>query len=783
MLAPNQYSVGVAQSPSGQSGQPAANNNGGTNDAFGLVRTLLRQSNGAVEYDPVYNNIYEDKTLATFQQENGNNSEETMAYFKQHASQYIFRFLEQAKIARYGYYHNVYKDVIENYASINNPVPSQVKAEFSKVLLSRIDLLDKVTVRVGVWFGHVMVGILKESNGNSPHQGKVIEAIRNSTLNILNLEIVLWLNGSRKAEGFLYNPTPEILSLQSKFNLRKEAASRVFQFFEDQSPYDAANFGVTENNHEGNYSMIMPEFGDTVRQRITPNKDAGYYDHTGNFGKVMDHISDQDRRELMMIPFENLRNAPRAVDLDQPRRVQSMDMEQTYGEDRDDLFNINISNRNQFNIRRYFKRTCVPGWYMVSEHEWRYLRLVLKRHPSQRAEINVLGPDCRRFVNINLTNESESEGWRSTAITFDDQQEEEMLLSDPGKLLPALLGENEQYSSATPNVSNLSEALGKRTKLAGWDDKFEEEMREEGYQHKVMKVEETFVSGETSKVVERLVTSSHDVSMDFARPMAIIGEVVVTGRRFFETEEKRALIARRYPELFKGYESERPISYFSMIESIANRLKHSPVDEEGTERNDRFDLFLISRLTIDLNNWFINSCGYECDPNDPNKLSVDNIIEDWKELKEYLYHSDKPTFDKLNDKGQILTLLKHMQLFEPITEAPEGMSVLDKTEFDLSLQRSRVISTVTVCNELGPKIPKNKLLVLKRSISPEFFVLLDTLKKEIEIKGREPDEETILFYYRESGLLYMVSPVIYDENVVTLRTVSTVQTLLNPMFK
>jgi len=222
MKAPNGYTASVSpasqqQPQSGQPGKVDPNNN-----ALGAVKSFLRSTNQAPVYDPVFNNIYEDKTLAAFRAENGNNSEETKAYFKQFAAKYIIGFLEHVKIYRNGTFYVAFHDTVERYSNLDGRGLSHAKQAFSTLLSSRVDLSDKVAVNASVWFGHIMANHLERSENGNVHPQKAVEAARIATINILNLEFVLWLNGSSKAEPFMFNPSPDVMEALQKFNKRKE---------------------------------------------------------------------------------------------------------------------------------------------------------------------------------------------------------------------------------------------------------------------------------------------------------------------------------------------------------------------------------------------------------------------------------------------------------------------------------------------------------------------------------------------------------------------------------
>lgn len=780
-------SVQPTAAPTGP-GTQGANTAPGQQDALGLVKQLVRQSSQAASYDPVYNNIYEDKTLQEFKEQSSEGSEDQINYFRQHAAAWIVQFVQEAKIYRHGVMYATFRDIVENYPSIR-AVNSHVKAEFIKFLVGRNDLLDVVAIRTSVWFGFIMAKVIKDANGQPPRQA-VLHSVRTATENILNLEIVTWLNGSNKAAAFLYSPTPEIQELLSKFNMRKDAASKVFQFFEESSPYDAANFSG-ERMSEGNITNIMPEVARVgMDQRLPASKNNGMTDMTGTYvPDYHDGMAAEDR-ELLRISFDLMRKnnqTPGFTNQPPPRATQrdSYDDLNIYGTSgqryRTDIENIDIHNRHLFDLRSYFTATVCENWWTVKEGDWTFLKRAMKRRGGIRAEDTIV-KGCIRFVEYDFDHENSFPGWRTRAIRFTNQAEKDMILSDPAKLLPHLDVDSFQNKVVVLPVTEAKAFFDEEGRKLGDDAEVFEKLREPGFEFRVIDTEDSIRTGYTKDVFDRMIASGTSIAEETQKPLAMLGEFDITGRFMFEDRQSRDVVVAKFPMMFHGYEGNADNSYFGIIESIARQLARTPIDDENTPEGNRFDTFVSGRLTMDLNDWLVNAAGYSLNPKDGESLTVDNILLDYNELKTVLLQTDKTVYDILNQVGPDSLVKSLIEMFDrPVTPA-ETMSPVDREEHAMSLIRSRHYRSIVIHNEPGPKPTVGKPITLRRSNNPEFFTLIDTLRAHVQGKGQQLETQSILMMYKYTNDLFMVTPTVYDENVLTIRTVKPSRTFLSPAF-
>lgn len=782
MLGPSGFHAKVAPLPN-TSNNPAQPQSG-VPDTLGLMKQLINSAGKPQNYDPVYNNIYEDKTLAEFKAQAGENSEESTLYFRTHASQYVMQFVQECKVYRHGVFQSTFKDLVENYHMLNQ-INSQVKREYTATLNGRIDLMDTVALRTSIWFGFIVSGILKNSQSASPSRQQILQAVQNAAINILNIEIVLWLHGSHKGKQYLYNPTPEIADLLNNFNRRRQAAEAVWQFFEENSPYSTANF-MDNKSMEGSAQSILPEVAMVnARQRITTPNGMGTQALDGSFIPDFSETTTDEQRELMMIPFNNLRARSKYSDINTPPPVrQTPDMYSDYdgygspsARFRTDIVNITPGNRNLFDVRSFFQKTGLPNWWVVEEDDWIFIRGALKRSPKQRME-ETLVKHCKRLVQYDF--DDESAGWTSRSIRFKGI-DATMILSDPEKLLPLLTDPGFDPDTAV-KVMDAKQFFDEEGKKFGPNAEVFDELREAGFDYRIIKSEEKLENENTAKIMERLHVMGHAMTQETNQPTAIFNDFDVLGRTLFSDKQKRDAIEKRFPMFFHGNDFLEDHSYFSAIQEIKKSFQRGQIDGPEIETQDRFDVFVERRLTTDINNWLINACGYAVKKEDGQQLNVDNIFEDVEELKKVLLVQDKEAYDALNQLGRSCILLEQMKLFDPIVDTPEELSAIEKTEYEMSLFRRKKYSGVIICNQSGPKPPRDKTIILRRSVHPEFFLLLDQLRKDLPLKGRSLDSENIMFMYKNSNDLFMVTQTIYDENVVSIRTIVPRRTLLNPAY-
>lgn len=769
-LGPSPYRATVGSTPQApdQQGQGPAQPNSFTN---ALRNEQRRNAQQVIDYDPRYQNIYEDQTLQSLGL-NGDNSNESNAYYRDHAAQYGVRFLEETKLAKMGGFYNRYQQILLHYGKMNGE-NSQAKQEFAVLIQKRIDFSNRILTNVSIWFSRIMMEAIKRSqtNGNmSVPPNVMFNALDAAVLNILNLEIVAWLHGSSKAKHFLYNQSPDITHLLDTFQKRKEIAAAHWTMFDEQSPYDAMDFSK-QGDSENQGAQIYPEFAEMGLSQIIDSPESRY---RGN-------------QELFELPYQMARanNNQRNYE---PEPPANRGYAETYygpnGTMRTDLENLRPDNVRHYDIKSYFKRTCLSNCFSVNEADWHYIKHVLKRDPKQRNE-ETLFEGCVRLIKYDFEEPDTFPGWCSRSIRFTGM-DKDMILSDPTKLIPLLEDESieEQINDSKVNVLDAKSFFDRDKddeNMRNVDDQFAQ-LREAYYNYHVITNTDEMVSSNSKEIIERITASAKVYASDTTRPIALLGGFDVKDRYMVPDVLKRDLIFKRLPVLFKDNDLINDMSYFNAIEYIRRNLAATQFDDKNSDVKDNFEAFLRQRLTTDFNNWLIHSCGYLPKHIAGPHLDVTDILDDLDDLKSYLLKNDKVVYDLLNRVGESVTITSQLCLFDAISELPEGTDIITVKEHEMTLVRSKNYNYITVCNERGPELTKDIPIVVRRSNKPELFLLLDELNKGLIAKGKDINNTTIMLRFDMNGGLFLVSYSAYDTNVVTLRSIIPQRTLLNPLY-
>lgn len=731
-------------------------------------KTTARQAS----FDPIYNNIYEDKTLQELSQETENFGGISENYFKQHAGTYAIKFLEGVVHYRMGEFHNMFMSIINNYGRILNE-NDMAKMEFAKLIKNRLDLGDRIGTNSSLWFGRGCMNVLKKQQENNGGfmvpRAEMFRIAEASIIQIMNLEFVMWITGSRKGKNFLYNPTPAVKHLLETTPQRQKYASIVFPTFDLANPYEAMDLGTGLTESIGSTDILPELAGTSVRQYIgdVPGLDGP----NGDLIRLgMEHAQAYGKHVPLNRPPR--RDVPEELNEYHDRNKDSMS-------NRTDLMNLTLGNRNQFNLRSYFTPTAVPGWYTIAENDWLLIQDVLRKHPLQRLEESMFA-HCVRLVNYDFDNEINSAGWTSRSISF-REVDPQMFLTDPAKLIPLLEAEAPEPHERPVCVVDAKEFFDRQmAELNGEEFKFEEG-RDPGYVFKVLLEEKPFVDDSSVRFIEKLNVTSKMVSERTTEPTAVITDTNITGRLLVDTQQKRDNIIKYFPILFKENDQIlKTQSYFGAVESIIRAFSKYQIDEEG--HACIFENVVNGRLSNDFNNWLINSCGYALPSMKQGKLSTNNLLADIKELKTILMKTDPEVYELLNTAGSNISLMKQMQFLEKIKELDEGADPVELESNLLSLGRRRKYITISIANMNGPKYPVAKPYVMKRSVQPELFALIDTVDKRLKEEGDSWRNVDIFLTFPLSASLFLVNGSVYDENTLIMRSVMQNRTFLAPAY-
>lgn len=752
--------------PTGQGGDP--NNGYQPVDPLAALRSAYRVSNARVQnYDQVFYNPYEDKTLEDLKQAAGGDNAEVERYCKQGGTIYATQFIEEVKGMRYGKLANHFRDRFNNYHRLMPHENSVFKQEFVNYLNKRLDMMDTIYMKISFWFGRCMADTIRKADGQQVRPDIIFNNLDISIINILDLEVVAWLHGSKAGKSFLHYRQPDVVRVLDLFNKKKAAASAVFSYFDENSPYEAMDFAAEAEAKSP--AFVIPEYAK-----------AGYAQRMEYEGDDID--SNTDVQALRRIPYEMSGGPLRPSDLDTPVRRNDEMAETYYGEyaeSRKDLENITLRTRHLFDVKSYFQSTVLENWWIVDAGNWKYLKRVLKQSPKQRVE-QTWFKGMTLFVHYDFARESDFEGWvMKTARIHQDNRD--MILSDPAKLL-SILETDDNAATVKIEVFDRKAFFDEQNKILGDTSDIVTKLREPVFNYRIIDgLEKTKEVINQTWLQDTLNVGAAAFMDKTERPLAILDSIQAVGKQQFISKEIKNLVINRLPYLFTDNEFNEDMSYFNIIEEIKKIFGRTKFDDDDVPVDKQIEIYVMRKLTIDFNNWLINCCGYTPDGMSGPTLSTSNIFDDLETIKGILLKTDVEVYQCLNRVGEMLTIKEQIKMFtksEPIV-SDDPIEIMQD---ELSVQKVRNYSVISICNEDGPKAKEKESIVLRRSTKPEFFALLDELDKSLEKKEQSIRSKDTLIYFKSSGNLFLLSKAVYDENVAILRPVGWSRTFLNPYF-
>src|SRR5699024_6575808 len=137
--------------------------------------------------------------------------------------------------------------------------------------------------------------------------------------------------------------------------------------------------------------------------------------------------------------------------------------------------------------------------------------------------------------------------------------------------------------------------------------------------------------------------------------------------------------------------------------------------------------FIDTKLTHDFNNWLVNVGGYISDRKNPDYLSVDSILRDFREITEIFKVSDLSALGELHNKDFRQTYLgQQMQMFEMDKGKEKSNSLIAEIKDEQSLTLVKDLFITVINNKGGPlHQEKDVPIVIKRSRFPEIFQMMD----------------------------------------------------------
>ena len=681
--------------------------------------------------------------------------QDSMQYHAAAVVNYNVIFIQHL-MSRSGKFYEVYRQTVASFRRNEQGHPCPVRDAFITMFMRHQEFNRPVAVAAAPLFGWRLIHIRQETGKEDLSANQYLGAAETAIRSILFMEMVNWL--MKTAEGNMHaRQLPQDLSAKMP-NLDN---------YNDVLNTACAAFGV--NNP---YAALKFEVKAAVRSDLMTNRyDQGADYLYGNHGLAMHGQADfGDASDLFAMIHKNARDyrgesTPRqSYD---PLETMSA-AEHNWNKIRNDLNNLTPKNKDEFQLNRFFHNIGKPNHYLITETDWKNIQHAFVKHPEMRKEETVL-EGCFRIVIIDLDADS---GWFSRTVRCEGY-DMPTVLTDPHKLLLRLSDEGGDFlkveASAVEDVAGLKGdaalTISLETCLA----------LEEKDKIPVVTLKDQIVAANSKELESTLINVNQRISQNFSKVNAVSFNTRVWDTFACAKPEDKIRLFQDLPFLFKDSDMAKRPTFFAAMKATLAYFRQGIVDKELMS-------FIDSRLTTTINNYFIDSAGYDSYPHEDNYLSVDSIVKDHVELDELLERTDPVMFRIINSNDQDHYLLEELKLFtfnNPFKPESGELSAIEQIKYAQELILDRPMHITFINNKGGPIYSDtNQPIQLKRSTFPEYFDLVE--------KGFEPtmgekavfDITDKLVCFTTSDNLWLWSYSALDKNTATLRHVSRKQPLV-----
>ncbi|CAG27175.1 hypothetical protein PPEV_gp081 [Pseudomonas phage EL] len=701
---------------------------------------------GSIHWERYGNSLYEDAALREIR-ENANSEIDSNQLFLEKFSRAGVELIQQLG-RRQGAFYNEYRETLENFRFVpKTPVKCPIRDEFVNNLNKYPETLRFISTASVPMFVQRLIVLGKQGSSElttSDYMGSAVFAYRS----VLTMEMISWLCKSPAGRQFTYRLTPEIQKMIANLEHFKDTFSLACNTLGCTNPYASLVYEVktpttTESHliHEAQTAFLHSNFG------------------ANNGVESQNDPTTEDIFEMVRKRAELARRDNQVYTRPEDPRFQPPEV-QRWNKVRNDLENLTVKNKDEFDLTSYFHYIGKPKHYLIPETDWKRIKKVYKRHPEQSPQEESILPGCFRIVIIDLEKDN---GWFSTVVrsrTLDMVT----ALSSPEKLLPLL----EATEDGNDVVVLPVEKVVEDTKSLEITLETCEEL--EGIP--VVTVSEGIVSATSKKLMAAVVTTNTALSKNMPGTNATSFSATIWDTFTCSDARDKVRLKNDLPFLFKDFkEGDHSLSYYHRMKAVKEYLDEGILDEELGE-------FIRTRLTATVNAWFVSSLGYERLPSSRNHLSVTDIVEDFDELDKILEEDHPEGYRRFNEPGGPGNYLtEQMKLFVPDgkydgVESEEGGLIQEaQKKLELPLERRFHITVINKRNGPLPD-PSGEPLIIKRSRFPEYF---DLIEKGFKGTMKETDNLDVidkLIQFSGGDQLWLFSYSAVDKNVATLRVVS-----------
>lgn len=719
-------------------------------DPIGGIKALFQGTNGAtnssgINWDKYNYEQLEDQAFKDLKRESGQLDQDSAPWFIAKVSQPMQMYITNLMYGN-GPFYELYKATMEGFRLNESGFGCPVRDKFVASLKSHPELNGIIGRNSSIMFGYRLIQILKERNATEFNKNDYFAAAEIAVRNTLFFELVSWLTRSNEGRQIALNLPQDLAGKVQNLDNFKGAAGAAYNYFSVPNPYDALTFQVQQVTRPD--AAILPY----VNAQAT------------TWGGDAPSTANSDFSELEMWVRKRA-GGYSPVTRNPGYQPDPYIQNNGWGNPRTDLDKLTSENRREFEIESYFHPLSKPNFYFVLETEWKHLKRAFKKHPEMGIEETVL-PGCFRIVRLDLLKDT---GWFSSIVRC-PELDVKRILTNPDVLLPHLeLNENNEAIVAAHSTEEIlpSDTYSEYIIPA-------EKVKELDKDIPVIVVPEAIVSGSSTELESISSLINNSLTDNFNGLNGTSVRLSIKDTFACQSKEEKESLFTELPELFtNSAEENAKCSYYELVKRVYTKLRLS--DEIGDELRG----FITSKITEDFNNWLVNECGHNPIKDQPNHLSVDNVVNQIDEVDEY-FRTRYPTYyAKLNEKTADFVLLTQLMLFTQDENDADAQGInAFKAKHELKLVRD--FDNLFVNNDVAPIHADTQPLIISRSRFPEYFNMIENAyrkrHKTNSLQGINAVEKILNFSDSDSRWLFSYS--VYDQNTAILRHISRKRSMI-----
>lgn len=705
-----------------------------------------------IRWDMVGNSRYEDDGLRALRGEVNTEELINQEYIQKYseAAAAFFQSLAQRRGGMYG----EYRAVLEHFKyNKKTGALCHIRSAFVDTINRHPEFMV-VIAKAGVpVFGQILIDMSKATQSGNLNEGEYRRACQMASSMVLTMELISWLTKSIEGREKSYGLTSELKQMVADLERFKDTFTQACTTFGLSNPYAGLVFEISSPTRADNSMIVEAE---RALQGMTRFGGDGF----------MYNQPQQDATPLFEQVFRTAQQASsRYVPEDSTQYDNGFGQVQWEAKEVD-FTRITEENKQHYDYRRLFQWIGKDNWYFIPESDWKKVKHAFKRHPDQPEQEDTVLNGSFRVVKIDLDADN---GWFSTVVRAEGL-DMAAGFTDPHKLLPLL--EGVEGSTETKVIATPIEKLLGKTKNPSIPAAACEKL--EGIPVITLKDEVTATS--SSAILSAISSTNKVLTANIKGVNASSFNTCIWEYFNCDSAEDRASLIKTLPFLFTDQEDTN-LSFFMRVKKMVNFFDTAVIDDELVDYIDR-------RLTLTVNDWLINSLGYNNNPEHHGYLAIESILEDYSELDNIFKETDEEAFRCFNMEGSPVNFLtERMKIFvsESVhNKEDDNDTIVDKVQKGLRLVTERPIHFTIVNRRLPPSDidQGNDPILIRRSKFPEFFHLVESGFEPSMGKDKEIKVVDKILQFSQDDSMWLFSYSSLDINMATMRRVTTRRSLI-----